>query len=78
MAIIEQNQFTHLVSKNKCICIKHQRLAYFNNICIAIVFKLINSIDLETNFEKKYKLAKILIDSNNFKVSNNNNVNFID
>lgn len=61
IAIIGQGRPTHLVSKSKRICLWYRRLAYVSNAQVMIVFRLINSINLDTK-NKKYNPIEILIE----------------
>ena len=61
MAITGRGRPTHLVSLNKHIRLWHWRLAYASNARVVRASKLVDGIDLGP--EKKYNLAKVLIDS---------------
>lgn len=70
MAITIQDQPTHLVSKNKHICLWHQWLAHVSNIQVVRASKLVKSIDLGP--AKKYNLIKVFVDSEDSEDSGDN------
>lgn len=60
MAIIGQGQPTHLIGKNKCICLWHQRLAHVSNAQLVRAFKLVEGID--QGLAKEYNPTKVFVD----------------
>lgn len=63
MTVIGQERAIHLVSKNKCICVWHWRLAHISNKQVVRAFKLVDGINLRIH---KYDLSKVLIDLDDF------------
>lgn len=73
MAIGGRGWLIYLLSQNKQIQLWHQQLAYANNIQVVKTFKLIDSIDLNLINSREHNLFKVLVNSNNFETSTNEN-----
>lgn len=63
MVMIKQKQSIYLVSQNNCIYFWHWHLVYITNVHIVKASKLVDSINFNIK-NKKYKLAKVIIDLN--------------
>lgn len=74
MAIIEQDQLTHLVSQNKRIQLWQPQLRHISNTRIVKVSKLVDGIDLNMK-NKEYNPAKVLFNSDDSNDSNKFNPN---
>lgn len=78
IAITKQSCLINLISQNKQICSWHYYLVYISNIFVVKALKLVNNLSLGI-INKKYNLTKIFINFdnfNNFKTSNNKEVDF--
>lgn len=69
MAITIRGWPTHLVNKNKCICLWHQQLVHVSNVKIVKTSKLVEGIDLGP--VKEYNLTERFVNSEDSNNSGN-------